>query len=155
MQGTVKVTFLNNQGSSRWLDGDTTKGQVRLQPGIMTFAAQSGCNYTGTAWWIRPLGQGSKVHIICMGSDNPNHFYLDGLTATGEVKLTPDANTGTFWTFEQKSHGYLIRCMGTGPGDHRLLQVLDYRVKLCIESTPPYDDTVIWTAYALNPVWPV
>ncbi|BBD66756.1 hypothetical protein NIES4072_59690 [Nostoc commune NIES-4072] len=88
---------LENQGvinnNSKWLDGVTVDGSVKLAPSTES-------PYTGTHWRIKTLSDG----VVALDNQGKSK-WLDGVTEDGSVKLAPNIGknyTGTHWRISKQ-----------------------------------------------------
>ncbi len=105
---------------------------------------------------MRDIVDGAVVTFRCLGDfNNPNFQFLDGLTETGKVKLSPDFHdpfTGTHWQcMEQLDGSFSFACAGAIQGIRYLDgHTTDGIVALAGDTLPPFSGTG-WTVRELSP----
>ena len=92
------------------------------------------------------IGNGSVVTLECQGTIPSPARFLDGLTASGEVKLSPATDgvfTGTHWQCSQNPDGnFTLACAGAVFGGRYLDgRTMDHTVGLAGDTLPPYSGT--------------
>jgi hypothetical protein len=90
------IVSLQNQGNiegSRFLDGRTAGGTVRLAP-------NTDAGFTGTKWKVRVINSRDGIIALENQGNIEGPRFLDGRTADGTVGLAPNTDgafTGTKW----------------------------------------------------------
>jgi hypothetical protein len=99
---------------------------------------------------------GALVTLECQGDfHNPDFRFLDGLTASGGVKLSSDFQgvfTGTHWQCSERADGsFTFACAGAIPGNRYLDgRTQDGTVGLAGDTLPPFSGTA-WGVQQVSP----